>query len=185
MLAWQDIDDAQLLSIAKNGEAEAFGALYERYADPIFRFLYARLDNRLDAEDLTEEVFLRFWRSLPRYYDKEFPVAAFLFRVAQNALIDHHRRSGRIAQNVSIEDGQFQDLGPGTAEKASQNIKHQELRDMLEELREDYRNVLVLRFLNDLSIEETAQVMDRSAGAIRVLQHRALAAIRKLMDKKD
>jgi len=184
MLAWQDIDDAQLLSIAKKGEAEAFGALYERYAEPIFRFLYARLDNRLDAEDLTEEVFLRFWRSLPRYYDREFPVAAFLFRIAQNALIDHHRRSGRVAQNVSIdEDGQFQDMGPGTAEKASQNIKHQELRQVLEQVREDYRNVLVLRFLNDLSIEETAQVMDRSAGAIRVLQHRALAAVRKLIDR--
>src|SRR5512134_325908 len=107
MLAWQDADDAQLLTIAKSGEAEAFGALYERYADPIFRYLYARLDNRLDAEDLTEEVFLRFWRSLPRYRDKEFPVAAFLFRIAQNALIDHHRRSGRIAQNLSIEDDQF------------------------------------------------------------------------------
>lgn len=184
MLVWRDVDDVQLLKIAKEGEPEAFGELYERYAQVIFRFFYANLNNRFDAEDLTEEVFLRALRSLPKYRDQGFPFPAFLFRIAQNALVDHYRRSGRSALDVSTdEDIQIRDEKPDPAESAAKNLQNQELRKVLDQLREDYRNVLVLRFLNDLSPEETAQVMDRSVGAVRVLQHRALAALRNLLDR--
>lgn len=184
MLVWRDVDDVQLLKIAKEGEPEAFGELYERYSQVIFRFFYANLNNRYDAEDLTEEVFLRALRSLPKYRDQGFPFPAFLFRVAQNALVDHYRRSGRSAHDVSTdEEIQIRDDKPDPSDSATKNLQQQELRQVLEQLREDYRNVLVLRFLNDLTPEETAQVMDRSVGAVRVLQHRALAALRNLLDK--
>jgi RNA polymerase sigma-70 factor (ECF subfamily) len=179
MLVWRDVDDVQLLKIAKEGEPEAFGELYERYSQVIFRFFYANLNNRYDAEDLTEEVFLRTLRSLPKYRDQGFPFPAFLFRVAQNALVDHYRRSGRSAHDVSTdEDIQIRDDKPDPSDSATKNLQQQELRQVLEQLREDYRNVLVLRFLNDLTPEETAQVMERSVGAVRVAQHRALAALR-------
>lgn len=184
MLVWRDVDDVQLLKIAKEGEPEAFGELYERYAQPIFRFFYANLSNRFDAEDLTEEVFLRALRSLPKYKDQGFPFPAFLYRIAQNALVDHYRRSGRSLHDVSTDDDiQIPDERPDPSESATSNLQHQELRKVLEQLREDYREVLVLRFLNELSPEETAQVMDRSVGAVRVLQHRALTALRELLDK--
>ncbi len=184
MLALRDIDDVQLLKIAQEGEPEAFGELYERYAQVIFRFFFANLNNRYDAEDLTEEVFVRALRSLPNYRDQGFPFPAFLFRIAQNALVDHYRRSGRSKNDVSTdEEIQIRDEHPGPAEMVTSNIEHQELRRVLAQLREDYRNVLVLRFLNELSPEETAQVMERSVGAIRVLQHRALTALRNLLDK--
>ena len=188
MLVWHDVDDVQLLKIAKEGEPEAFGELYERYAQVIFRFFYANLNNRFDAEDLTEEVFLRALRSLPKYRDQGFPFPAFLFRIAQNALVDHYRRSGRSAHDISTDSDdeiQIPDDRPDPAESATSNLQHQELRKVLDQLREDYRNVLVLRFLNELSPEETAQVMERSVGAVRVLQHRALAALRNMLDKNQ
>lgn len=185
MSTLQEIDDVELLRIAQDGNVDAFGELYERYAQRVFRFLYAHLDNRLDAEDLVGDVFLRVWRSLPKYQEQGVPFLAFLFRIARNALIDHYRRSGKSKQNVSIDDITLRDGEPELGDTVTANLEHEELRQTLGELREDYRTVLVLRFLSELSPDETAAVMGRSAGAVRVLQHRALAALRKLMDKKS
>jgi DNA-directed RNA polymerase specialized sigma24 family protein len=73
MPTWQDSEDSELIQIAQEGESDAFGELYQRYAQIVFRFIYANLNNRLDAEDLTEEVFLRAWRSLGKYRQKGVP----------------------------------------------------------------------------------------------------------------
>jgi RNA polymerase sigma-70 factor (ECF subfamily) len=179
---WQDIDDVQLIVLAKDGEADAFGELYERYVQTIFRFVYVRLDDRRDAEDLTEEVFLRVWQSLPNYREQGVPFLAFLFRIARNAVIDFYRSSKSSAHQESIEDNPLQDLRSDPGEQAITNLEHQELRRILDTMREDYRMVLVLRFLSELSPEETAQVMGRSTGAVRVLQHRALSALRSILE---
>jgi RNA polymerase sigma-70 factor (ECF subfamily) len=184
MLNWQAVDDDQLLKIAKEGETEAFGELYERHIQAVFRFLYARLNNRLDAEDFAEEVFIRAWNSLSTYDERGTPFLAYLLIIARNVLIDHYRRNGRSPQHVSIEDLPLSDLNPDPGEITTTNFKHQELHKAISELREDYQEVLVLRFINELSPTETAQVMKRSAGAVRVLQHRALAAIRKTLGEK-
>lgn len=184
-MAWESTDDSQLLQLAQSGEAEAFGALYERYALPTFRFLYANLENRMDAEDLTEEVFLKAWRSLPKYRDTGIPFSAYLMRIGRNALIDHYRKNGRGGYPVPIdEENDIEDTSYNTSELVSAKIEYQELKYILNQLREDYRIVLVLRYLSGLSPEETAQVMNRTVGAVRVLQHRALEAVRKLLESE-
>ncbi len=182
MSKWQDFDDAKLIEFAQNGEAEAFGELYERHMQTIFRFIYARMDSRQDAEDLTEEVFLRVWQALPDYKEQGVPFLAFLFRIARNAVIDYYRSSSRSGYQDSIEDTIIQDFKSDPSELALSNLEHQEIRQVLDNLRDDYRMVLVLRFLSELSPEETAQVMGRSIGAVRVLQHRALSALRNILE---
>ena len=181
MPIWEDIEDAQLLKIAQDGDADAFGELYERYAKLIHRFMFAHLDHRIDAEDLTEEVFLRVWRTLPNFREQGVPFGAYLYHIARNVLIDHYRRNKRSFRDISIEDSYVVDHNPDPSETVTNTLEHQELREVLVQLRDDYREVLVLRFLSELSPEETAQVMKRSVGAVRVLQHRALSAMRKLM----
>lgn len=181
MPVWDDVDDVELLKTAQDGNAEAYGEIYERYAPAIFRYVYAHLSDRHDAEDLTEEVFLRVWRSLPNYRQRGVPFVAYLYHVARNALVDHHRRSKYVAQNVSIEDGQLASHESGPAEVLVATLEHQELHHVLQKLRSEYRDVLVLRFLAELSPEETARAMEKSVGSVRVLQHRALAAVRKLL----
>ncbi len=178
----QATDDVQLLLKAQAGNAEAFGFLYERYSLGIFRFLFAHLDDRLDAEDLTEEVFIRAWRSLPNYKEQGVPFSAFLYRVAHNALIDHYRTRNHMNRDVEIDEGILRDIGPDPGDLAIAGIEAKELRRVMQQLREEYRTVLVARFLNDLSPEETAQIMGKTVGAVRVLQHRALAAMRKLLE---
>jgi RNA polymerase sigma-70 factor (ECF subfamily) len=179
---WQEIDDDQLIIKCQKGENEAFGELYQRYLPPVYRFIYARLSDRQDAEDLAEEVFIRVWRSIASYEDQGVPFISYLFRVARNAIIDHYRITGRKGYQESIEGKVLQDLDANPSDIAMTNLENQEIRQILDQLRDDYRMVLVLRFLSELSPEEIAQVMGRSAGAVRVLQHRALISLRDLLE---
>jgi RNA polymerase sigma-70 factor (ECF subfamily) len=173
--------DESLIKSAQEGDSEAFGLLYERHAPAVFRYLYAHIDSRLDAEDLTEEVFLRLWRSLNNFREQGVPFGAYLFRIARNSLVDHYRRSSRTSKPVSLEENTIRDSRPDPAEAAAKSIESQEIRKLLDQLREDHRTVLLLRFMGGLSPEETAEVMGKSAGAIRVLQHRALAALKNIL----
>ncbi len=176
----RQVDDERVIKQVKEGDAEAFGMLYEQYAEVIFRYVYSHLESRLDAEDLTEEIFLRAWRALPKYDERGLPFSAFLFRIARNSLIDHYRQKKAVQ---SIEDMEVQSREPGPEEMVDVHIENHNLRDTIAKLREDYRNVLIFRFLSGLSPEETAQVMQRSVGAVRVLQHRALSALKDLMER--
>ncbi len=176
----RSFDDEQVIKQVKSGDAEAYGMLYEQYAEVIFRYVYSHLDNRLDAEDLTEEIFLRAWRALPKYDERGLPFSAFLFRIARNSLIDYYRQRKAVQ---SIEDVELQSKEPGPEETVDVRIEDRDLRETIAKLREDYRNVLIFRFLSGLSPEETAQVMQRSVGAVRVLQHRALSALKDLMER--
>ena len=177
----QNQDELQLLRQAQKGDAEAFGVLYEIHAPGVFRYLFSHLEDRLDAEDLTGEVFLRAWRALPGFHWRGIPLRAYLFRVAHNALMDHYR-SRRQQPALDLEDERVQDSLPDPSQALHLHLERKEIRRLLEGLRTDYRTVLDLRFIAGLSPDETAQVMGRSAGAVRVLQHRALEALRKIVD---
>jgi len=186
MPEWHEADVVQLIEQAQAGNAQAFGQLYEQYAAAVFRYVFAHVDNRLDAEDLTEEVFLRAWRSISKYRQRDIPFLAYMFRIARNAVIDHHRSSRRSELLVSLDDDdhmdrQIKDLRPDPSDAAIEGQESQEMHRLLDQLQEDYRTVLLLRFLSGLDPEETALVMGRSPGAVRVLQHRALTALRKLV----
>jgi RNA polymerase sigma-70 factor (ECF subfamily) len=179
---WNEFDDVELLEHAKLGQSEAYGELYERYSRAVFRYIFAHLNNRMDAEDLTEEVFLRVYRTISSYREQGVPFLAFLFKVARNVLIDFYRQTGRAGGHMSIEEKSFADYHTDPGETAIANLEHQEVRQTLEKLRDDYRTVLILRFLSGLSPEETGEVMGRTPGAVRILQHRALTALRNLLE---
>ena len=176
---WEDVEEHQCLIEAQNGDAESFGLLYTRYAEGIFRYLLVHLDNRLDAEDLTEDVFLRAWKALSQFRPQGIPFSAFLFRIARNALIDFYRRSAREKQLVSLDEAdEGQELAVTLGDDPSGQVERRELVSALRSLKAEYRMVIGLRFFSGLSPEETAKVMNRSVGAVRVLQFRALAVIR-------
>src|SRR5512138_3981865 len=140
----RQFDDEQIIKQVKNGDAEAFGVLYDQYAEVIFRYVYSHLDSRLDAEDLTEEIFVRAWRALPKYDERGLPFSAFLFRIARNSLIDYYRQRKNVQ---SIEDIELQSKEMGPEEAVDVRIEDRNLRETIAKLREDYRNVLIFRFL--------------------------------------
>ena len=172
--------DHELIKKAQRGDPDAFGDLYENHAPAIFRYLYSHLDNQMDAEDLTGEVSLKAWRSLPKYSERGVPFLAFLFRIARNILVDHYRKNNHLENKDPLEmDGFSEELTLEPLEMVGNQIEHQKILHILNRLRRDYQSVLTLRFISELSPEETALVMNRSVGAIRVLQHRALAVLRE------
>lgn len=176
--------EQELIRKAQRGDPLAFGELYECHAPAIFRYLFAHLDSRMDAEDLTGEVFLKAWKSLSRYNERGVPFLAFLFRIARNILVDHYRRSNRQEDKTPEELDTFRKDGIAEPiEVVGSQMEHQHIMQTLANLRSDYQSVLTLRFISGFSPEETAQVMERSVGAIRVLQHRALAALRQELEK--
>lgn len=172
-------DDELLIKKAKKGDTEAFGLLYEQYAEIIFRYVFSHLDSKQDAEDLTEEIFFRAWKALPNYDDRGLPFSAFLFRSARNSLIDYYRQYKVVK---SLDEIEWQSNGePDPEDEVAARMDRADLKQTLSQLREDYRTVLIFRFLGGMSPEETAEVMDRSVGAVRVLQHRALSALKNLL----
>jgi RNA polymerase sigma-70 factor (ECF subfamily) len=181
----QHPDEVNLLRQARQGDLQAFGELYQHYAPLVYRFFAAHLADALDAEDLTEEVFLKVWKALPGYRQQGAPFAGYLFRVARNALTDHYRRSRRNSHPLLLDEALVQDPEGDPAQILSAGLERRQLQLVLAQLSADYRTVLVLRFLSGLTPEQVAAAMGRSPGAVRVLQHRALAALRKLLPEQE
>lgn len=179
----QDQKVINLIDRASRGDANAFGELYDVYFDGIFRFFNSHLGNTQDAEDLTGEVFLRIWQSLPNYKHQGIPFAAFLYRVARNILTDHYRRSRGQTTEIAVEEDLIDHISIQSGDGSLNNLDYIDIRQVLDELREDYRMILILRFYSGLTPDEIALSIGKTPGATRVLQFRALEAMRKIMEK--
>lgn len=180
----EDPQDSDLVRQAVAGDHQAFGLLYDRYSLPIYRFLRAHLSDPYEAENITSEVFLRAWQSLTTYQERGHPFSSYLFRIARNAIIDSHRKSRfRIIPldrtNLEIDESHL----PSEILARDQEIG--QLHQALLGLKEVYRSVLILRFLVGLSSAEVSSILGRSEGAVRVLQHRALKRLKRIMVDKD
>jgi RNA polymerase sigma-70 factor (ECF subfamily) len=177
------LSEAELVTRAARGEAEAFGDLYERHVDAIYRYVYFRVDNAAEAEDLTATVFLKAWEALGRYRDNDMRFRALLYRIAHNLIIDRHR-TRKSEEPLESADGHSADLRETEAGIIARE-RLQRLSAALARLEPAQQQVLTLRFIGGLSHAETAQVVGKSDGAVRVLQHRALAALRGWLGQRD
>jgi RNA polymerase sigma-70 factor (ECF subfamily) len=170
-----------LVELARNGDAEAFGLLYDHYQSSVYRFLYYRVGSVALAEDLTSETFFRALRSMSsfRWQGKDF--GAWLMTIARNLTTDHYK-SSRTRLESTTEDMSPHDAateGPEAAVLAS--LTNEALLTALKKLPSEQQECLIMRFLQGLSIAETAQVLGRSDGAIKQLQLRGVRNLAKLM----
>jgi RNA polymerase sigma factor (sigma-70 family) len=148
--------------------------VFSRYIDPVYRFLYSRLGNREDAEDLTSEVFLKATRQLDSGRP-EASIAQWLFTVARTVLADHWRRYYRAGASLPLDDARVGSLPEEADQGASGDPSAKLVADLLQALPERYRRVLELRFLLGYSVQETAEAMGVTPENVKVIQHRALA----------
>ena len=170
-----------LVELARTGDAEAFGMLYDHYHASVYRFLYYRVGSVPLAEDLTSETFFRALRSMGsfRWQGKDF--GAWLMTIARNLTADHFK-SGRTRLELATEDMSAHDApteGPETSVLAQ--LTNEALLAALTELPSEQQECLVMRFLQGLSIAETAKVLGRSDGAVKQLQLRGVRNLAKLM----
>ncbi len=170
-----------LVELARGGDVEAFGMLYDHYQAQVYRFLYYRTRSAPLAEDLTSETFFRALRRVKdfRWQGKDF--GAWLMTIARNLATDHFK-SGRARLETSTEDMSRHDtLTQGTEDAVMAGLTHELLLEALAELPAEQRDCLVMRFLQGLSIAETAAVLERSAGAVKQLQLRGVRNLAKLV----
>lgn len=175
-------DERQLVELAKSGDAEAFGQLYDAYVDRVYRYVFFRVTDQETAEDITSQVFLKAWESVRRYRPQG-PFLAWLYTIARNAVIDHYRTR---KQNVSL------DVAAPVASKDEKLDDHVQLQfemstlqEALQSLTDEQQQVLVMKFIAGFATHEIAREMKKSEGAVRALQMRALQALAKEMEARD
>ncbi|HKT03209.1 MAG TPA: sigma-70 family RNA polymerase sigma factor [Rugosimonospora sp.] len=168
-------DDVRLVELSKV-DPEAFGALYDRYCDQIYRFVYRRLTNHETAEDVTAEVFFKALKAIEQYRPTAGPFSAWLYRIAANAVVDHARaRKATTSLDVTIDTP---DRGAAVDEQVINRVEAAKVWAAVDGLTEAQRVAVTLRFGRDLPIADIAQHMGRSEGAIKLLLNRGLAAVR-------
>lgn len=172
------MDELQLIEQAKT-DKEAFGQLYERYNKQISSYIYYRVGNSHDAEDLTTRVFMRAMQHIVHYEDQGVPFSAWLYRIARNLVANWHRDQNR-RQILSLEDMNQWHFREESPELALEWAEHKEtLYNAIRRLPRDRQELLILKFVDRLSNAEIGEVLDRSEGAIKSLYHRTLLALRE------
>lgn len=177
----QKADDTQLIASAAKGDREAFGALYERYVVKVFRHVYYLTGDLHTAEDLTAQAFLKALEAIPRYEMRGVPFLAWLLRIAYNLTINHKKVR---ANGTSPLPETMEIQGTLGSPEASCEAKADGERvwEGVRTLRGNQRQVIVMRFIDGLSYQDIAAVLGKSIGAVRVIQYRALCALRRRLE---
>jgi len=175
-------EDTLLIQKATSGDADAFGRLYDMYVDRVYRHLYYRVGNVADAEDLTQQVFLKVWQAIDRYKKTASPFLAWLMTISHNLVIDFYRtKKDKTYLKAEVTAN---DLDSSPERIAEAHFVQQQLRRAILQLRSDQQQVIMMRFVEGFSYAEVASSLGKSEGAIRVILHRALAKLRQILEKE-
>ena len=160
-------------------------ALYDEYYGKIARYAYVRIGDKCEAEDMAGEVFLKALQSLKSYEEREVPMQAWLFRIAHNLVVDHLRKKSK-RQTVPIDESHL-DAGPDPEKLAERNIEMERVKKAMEQLTKEQQEVLGLRFFGEFTSKETANILNKTDGAVREMQRAAISKLRKILviDNKE
>lgn len=181
-----DPEVVELVERAQAGDSEAFAQLYDRYLDIVYGFVYRRIGHRETTEDLVGDVFMRAWRRLDTFSWQGVDVVAWIITIARNRVYDHYKAaSSRYETPVDVAPDSAAVEAPDDPERvATSRDMATRLGEALNQLKDSHREVIELRFVHNLSVAETAEAMDRTVGASKALQYRALRALaREISDE--
>ena len=173
----EEVDERTLVLRAIARDQAAFGALYDRHVVRVYRHIYYMVGNPAEAEDLTAQAFLQAWQAIPRYQPRTAPFVSWLLRIAHNLGVSYLRSRKQNAElpETLIDHSRLQN--PEAA--LDQRLNSERVHDAILKLRDEHRKVIILRFVEDLEYREVAEILGKSVAAVRVIQHRALNALRK------
>jgi len=173
-------DEESLMRRAQRRDPEAFTQLYEAYFDKIYRYIAIRIGNEMEAEDMTQQVFLKALRSIPSFRWRGISPSAWLFRIAHNQVVDYLRKkTKRVTVPIDKLPPSVSDDNPQLIAEQRQDTEQLALAS--QQLTQAQREVISLRFAAELSVAEVSKVMGRSQGAVKALQHSAIVALRKVL----
>lgn len=173
-----------LVDRAQKGDRDALEELYLIHFDRIYSYLHVSVGNRHDAEDLTTQTFLKMLESIGKFRWQSAPFSAWLFRIAHNLAMDHFRATRRWQPEEEVPEPEPDESTSAEAD-ALQSIGRKSMMELIEDLSPEQQQVLTLKFLFNFANAEAATILGKSEGAIKSLQHRALASLQKQIEKKD
>jgi RNA polymerase sigma-70 factor (ECF subfamily) len=166
---------------ARQGDQAALADLYDWYMPRVYRYAVARLGNVAEAEDLTEEVFLRMLSAISSFRWREVPFSSWIFRIAHNQVATHFRRTAQRGGPASALSEDMEDWRDGPASTVEEIITRDEVRRATYQLPDAQRDVILLRFVAGMSIAETAKVLGKREGNVKALQHKGVAKLQKML----
>jgi RNA polymerase sigma-70 factor, ECF subfamily len=173
-------DEEGLVQRAQKQDNQAFAQLYEAYFDKIYRYISFKVRNDMEAEDMTQQVFMKVLKSISSYKSKGVPFSSWVYRIAHNLVVDFMRQQNKKA-TVDIDGIQLVSPAEDPQQMIEKQIDVEDLKKATRSLTASQQEVLSLRFAGELSIFECAQIMGKSEGAIKALQHSAVLALRKAL----
>jgi RNA polymerase sigma-70 factor (ECF subfamily) len=173
-----DIDDGTI-ELARTGDQQALAAVYDWYLPRVYRYILSRLGDVAEAEDLTEDIFLRMLGAIADYKRTSVPFSAWLFRIARNHLVSYYRKNGNRKADALQET--MADSGHDPASIVETQLILGEVAEAVQRLPDAQRDVIALRFAVGLSIAETAQVLGKRQGNVKALQHKAVTRLQKIL----
>jgi RNA polymerase sigma-70 factor (ECF subfamily) len=177
------LSDDLLIKKAATGDKSAFAALYDRYVEQIYRHVYYRVSCQADAEDITQEVFIRAWKAIRRYQRGEALFVSWLLVIARNLVTDFYRARKK---DDLLEDKNIPTTPDTSPEVAlERRFEKDELRKAISKLKDLKQKVLIMRFIDGFSYSEISRALRKSEGAIRVIQYRALLDLRKIIGREE
>jgi RNA polymerase sigma-70 factor (ECF subfamily) len=174
----------RLVEQAQQGDREALEELYLIHFDRIYSYLHMSVGNRHDAEDLTTQTFLKMLESIKKFRWQSAPFSAWLFRIAHNLAMDHFRTTRRWQPEEDVPEP-ADEMEPSAEAAALQSIGRQSMLDLIENLSQEQKQVLTLKFVFNLPNAEVATILEKTEGAIKSLQHRALVSLQKQISQKQ
>ena len=178
-------DESVLVSRAIEGDSNAFGRLYEGRLDAIYRYVYFRVGDTAQAQDMTEEVFVKAWEALPNYRPGKHPFTSWLYRIAHNLVVDTYRRKPGVEVASELDPDAQPDPAPSLEDKLVEQQDHADLAEAIQQLSDEEQQVIVLRFVEGLPHRQVAEIIDKSEATSRIIQHRALVALADLLGKGE
>jgi RNA polymerase sigma-70 factor (ECF subfamily) len=177
----EEIKLRELVKRAKQNDSEALAQIYDLFVEKVYRYIYYKVGDQTEAEDLTEEVFLKVLENIERFEERGIPFSSWLFAIARNLVINYYKLHSRraVIPLHQLKEKISNERRPD--EVFFKNFSAEELRLAIAQLTEEQQQVIILKFFSDLKNREIADVLNKSEGAVKALQHRALASLyRKL-----
>ncbi len=171
----------RLVTRAQEGDGEAFGQLYDRYVDTVFRFIYFRVNDRALAEDFTSETFLRALRRISSVNYQGRDIGAWFVTIARNIILDHMKSARHRLEITTDDTPERKDRAPSPEDAVVDLLTSERLMEAVRQLGDEQRECVMLRFIQGFSVSETAAVMGKNDGAIKALQHRAVRKLAELV----
>lgn len=176
------MENLELLERAKRGDTQAFGQIYDLYADRIFKYIRFKIQALMQAEDILQEVFIRAWRGMPTLkITPEMNFQAWMYKIAQNTVNDHLRKIYRSPETQELDENLPVYQSGSFQEELDQKGDLKIIKEAFNLLPAQYKEILELRYIQDLNIDEVCKITGKTNLAVRLAQHRALKQLRKIL----